>query len=199
MVHFKKFVDTPLRFFPLLIAYTLFNEILGFFILEFEEFSFFDQQKYNWHNIIIYNIYQVIFFAYVFWLYCQLERLKQHRTIIVICGLITFLAYFISLFFQDPFHTSLFYADTIGSLATILVILLHLKSLNKLTRFNLMVWINWGMLIFYLYLPFDVLNAYLNLDFYLENHLRLVLWVVVCVMYSLFTLGFIISKRIAFR
>ncbi len=199
LVYFKKFVDTPLRYFPLLIAYTLFNELLGYFIQHYEQYTFFEEAEYNFHNIIIYNIYQVIFFGYLFWLYYQLEKHRFYKRGILICGTATFLAYFISLFFQDPFHISLFYADTIGSLATVIIILLHFCRLEKVTRFNLMVWVNWGLLVFYLYLPFDVLNAYLNVDFYLEYHLRQVLWAVVAIMYSFFIIGFLVSKRVAFR
>ena len=199
LVYFKKYVDTPLRFFPLLIAYTLFNEALGYFIMSYEEFTFFEEDEYNWHNIIIYNIYQVVFFAYLFWLYHQLITSSTYKMIISIGGLLTILAYIFSAFIQDPFHTSLFYADTLGSVLIVLTIVLHFSTMKKLTRYNLMMWINLGMLIFYVYLPFDVLNAYLNEEFYLENNLRHILWVLIYIMYGLFMFGFIISKRSAFR
>lgn len=203
LINYKKFVDTPLRFFPLLIAYTLFNEILGYFILNFEEFSFFDQKEYHWHNVIIYNIYHMVFLAYLFWLYYKVVRAKMYRSIIGIGAFVTFLSYGISLFFQDALHSNLYYADCISSLVLLVIILLHFKKLKQskggVNRFNLMVWINWGLLVFNVFFPFYILNGYLNVDFYLEYHLRQVLWGVICVMYGLFTIGFLISKRNAFH
>ncbi|MEO0570361.1 MAG: hypothetical protein AAF039_01575 [Bacteroidota bacterium] len=203
LVHFKKFVDTPLRFFPLLIAYTLFNEVLGYFILHFEEFSFFDEKAYHWHNVIIYTIYHLLFLIYIFWLYYKLVTIKSHKKAIRLGVWITFASYGISILFQDPFHSNLYYADCIGCMATLMAILLHFKEIKRtnggINSYNLMVWINWGLLIFNLFFPFYILNGYLNVEFYLEYHLRQVLWVVISIMYSLFAIGFIISKRSAFR
>ncbi len=203
LVTFKKFVDTPLRFFPLLVAYTLFNEVLGYFIINYEEFSFFDEPEYQWHNVIIYNLYQLVFFGYVFWLYHKVVKIKTYRLTILIGAVVTALSYLVSLFFQDPLHSGLFYADCIGCLAVIIAIFLHFKELSKtnggINRYNLMVWINWGMLLFHCYFPYYILNGYLNVEFYLEYHLRQVLWVVVSVMYCFFIIGFLISKRRAFH
>lgn len=203
LANFKKFVDTPLRFFPLLIAYTLFNELLGYFILHFEEFSFFDKEEYNWHNIIIYNIYQFVFFGYLFWVYHEVIKPRKLKIVVKYLGIFTLLTYLASSFFQNPLHRSLYYADCFGSIASVAAVLIHFwwlrTSKRRVNRFNLMVWINYGILIFYLYLPFDILNAYLNVDFYLKYHLRQILWVVVSIMYSFFVVGFIISKRPAFQ
>lgn len=203
LINFKKFVDTPLRLLPLLIAYTLFNELLGYFVINFEEFSFFDEEEYNWHNVIIYNIYHLVFLAYIFWLYHEVLKNKTNKKTIKIGALVTFLCYAISLFFQDPFHSNLYYADCISCIVTIMGITLHFQEIKRtnggVNRYNLMVWINSGLLVFNLFFPFYILNGYLNVDFYLEYHLRQILWGVVSTMYLLFIIGFIISKRSAFR
>lgn len=203
LVHFKKFVDTPVRYFPLLIAYTLFNEVLGYFVINFEEFSFFDEEEYNWHNVIIYNIYHLVFLAYVFWLYREVVKSKIYKKAIKVGALITFLSYGVSLFFQDPFHSNLYYADCVGCVMTIMAIGLHFQEIKKsnggVNKYNLMVWIGSGLLIFNLFFPFYILNGYLNADFYLAYHLRQILWGVISIMYGLFIVGFLISKRSAFR
>ncbi|MEM1256907.1 MAG: hypothetical protein AAGH81_00150 [Bacteroidota bacterium] len=203
LVNYKKFVDTPLRFFPLLIAYTLFNEVLGYFIINYEEYSFFDEEAYNWHNVIIYNIYHLVFLGYIFWLYYKMVLNDRDKKMIKIGTLVTFLSYGVSVFFQDPFHSNLFYADCVGCAMTLMSITLHFKQIKGTGRgvnqFNLMVWINGGLLVFNLFFPFYILNGYLNVEFYLEYHLRQILWAVISVMYGLFTIGFIISKRSAFR
>ncbi|RNC89397.1 MAG: hypothetical protein ED555_07855 [Allomuricauda sp.] len=201
---FKKYFDTPLRFFPLLIAYTLFNEILGYFVLHFEEFSFFDSPEYSWHNVIIYNIYKLFFFGYLLWLYFKLFWKKSHKNLVRSFALLLGLGYAISLVFQDPFHTDLFYADSLACVFMITLILIHFKNLlesngSQPSRYNLMVWFGLGMLVFHLYFPFYLLNGYLNVDFFLDYQLRQVLWVIVCIMYGLFSIGFLISKRRAFR
>lgn len=201
--NYKKFVDTPLRFFPLLVAYTLFNEILGYFIINFKEFSFFDEEEYNWHNVIIYNIYHLLFLAYVFWLYYKVVKNKRNKKIIKIGALVTFLSYGLSVFFQDPFHSNMYYADCVSCIMTIIAIMIHLKEIKRtnggINRYNLMIWISWGLLVYSFYFPFYILNGYLNVDFFLGYHLRQVLWVVISIMYSFFIVGFIISKRSAFR
>ncbi len=203
LANFKKFVDTPLRFFPLLIAYTLFNEILGYFIINFEEFSFFEEEEYNWHNVIIYNVYQLVFFGYLFWLYHKVVKNQLYRKLIRITAILTFLSYTVSLFYQNPFHSSLYYADCVGCMAVSAAVLLHFNEIRQvnggINRYNLMVWINWGVLIFSVFFPFYILSGYRYVDFYLEYHLRQMLWVVICIMYGLFTIGFVVSKRKAFR
>ena len=203
LIYYKKFVDTPLRFFPLLIAYTLFNEALGFFILHFEEYSFFSQEEYNWHNVIIYNVYKLFFFGYLFWVYHSLLKRPNHLKLLKIGISICLIAYLINPFFLDPFHSDLYYADAIACFVLIVAILLHLKEIvllkGGINRFNLMIWIGTGLLVFSFYFPFYLFNGYLNVDFFLTYHLRQILWVLVCVMYGLFIIGFIISKRSAFR
>lgn len=203
LIYYKKYVDTPLRYFPLLIAYTLFNEILGYFVFHYEEYSFFKELKYHWHNVIIYNIYHLFFLGYIFWLYVKLVRNPFHKQLINGLIILTFLSYGVSLFFQDPFHSNLFYADVVGCITMILAIALHFRELKKtsggINRFNIMSWFGAGLLLFNCYFPFYILNGYLNAEFFITYQLRQILWVVVSVMYTLFIMGFVFSKRSAFR
>ena len=203
MITFKKFFDTPLRLFPLFLAYTFFNELLGYFILNFDDFSFFEEAAYSWHNVIIYNIYHVLLTSYLFWLYYKILRQGKHRRLLLALGLLTIMAYAVSLFFQDPFHSNLYYADTFCSLALLILIGCHFSELSKYSKKansrNLMVYIGAGFFLFNLYFPYYILNGYLNVDFFLKFQLRQVLWGVVTVMYTIFILGFLISKRAAFR
>ncbi|MET1260166.1 hypothetical protein ABV409_12515 [Flagellimonas sp. DF-77] len=203
MVTYRRFFDTPLRLFPIFIAYTFFNELLGYFIMHFEEFSFFEDEAYHWHNVIIYNIYHIIFHAYLFWVYFKLLKNRKHLTWFKRLVAMTVMAYGVSLFFQDPLHSNLYYADTLCSISMVIVIGCHFSELSKYSRaansHNLMVYFGAGFFLFNLYFPFYILNGYLNVDFFLDYHLRQVLWGVISVMYSTFTLGFFISKRAAFR
>jgi len=143
IVTFKKYFDTPLRFFPLLIAYTLFNELLGYFIITYEDFSFFNSPEYQWHNVIIYNIYNLFFYGYLLWVYYKLLKQRRQQDLIRIFAVILLLVYGVSLFFQDPFHSGLY--------------------------------------------------------FFLKFQLRQILWVIIAIMYSLFTIGFLLGKRNYFK
>ncbi|MEM6540217.1 MAG: hypothetical protein AAF634_03605, partial [Bacteroidota bacterium] len=62
--HYRKYFDTVLRYFPLIIAYTFFNELLGNVIRYNENFAFRTESTDS--NQIIYNIYIIIFFLFFF-------------------------------------------------------------------------------------------------------------------------------------
>lgn len=201
---YKKYFDTPLKFFPIYVAYVIFTELLGYFILNFEEFSFFSEEEYSWHNIIIFNVYQLIMLSFFFWLYLKFIHKKAHRKYVIIAIIITALSYLVSLFFQNPLHSSLYYADIMASFTLILCIALYFKErkwegkLDTL-QYSLMFWISLGLLIFHLIVPFLFLVGYVNYEVWKVYHFRQILWVLISVMYSLFTIGLIVSKRRAFR
>ena len=204
VVTYKKYFDTPLKFFPIYIAYVIFTEMLGYFIINFEEFSFFAEERYSWHNIIIYNVYQIVMLCFFFWLYLQLIHKRKHRKYIKIAIGLTALAYVVSLFFQDPLHSSLYYADILASYALILCIILYFKERKwagktASLKYSLMFWISLGLLAFHLFAPFLFLVGYLNFEIWQAYHFRKILWVLVSVMYALFTTGLLVSKRRAFR
>lgn len=200
LVTYKRFYDTPLGFFPLLIAYTFFNELLGFLVINFEAFSFFEETEYDWHNVIIYNIYSLFFYGYLYWVYYSVLKSRIHRKLVITFAVLTYTAYAISLFYQDPFHSGLFYADCLNSILINTLIIIHYRKLKTLnvtqpSKYNLMVWFNAGIFLFHLYYPFYLLNGYLNVDFFLTYEFRKILWAVVCVMYLLFTIGFLLNNR----
>ncbi|GGG51561.1 hypothetical protein GCM10011414_21440 [Croceivirga lutea] len=203
LVTYKRFYDTPLGFFPLLIAYTFFNELLGFLVINFEAFSFFEETENDWHNVVIYNIYSLFFYGYLYWVYHGVLKSKKHRKLVKVFAIITYVGYAVSLLFQDPFHSDLYYAECLNSILINTLIVIHFRKLKKLnvvqpSKYNLMVWFNAGMFLFHLYYPFYLLNGYLNVDFFLTYELRKILWIVVSIMYLLFTVGFLLNKRRAF-
>ncbi|NKI33083.1 hypothetical protein [Croceivirga thetidis] len=200
LVTFKKYFDTPLKIFPLLIAYTFFNEILGYFVLFYEEFSFFDEEEYSWHTVIIYNIYDIFFYTYLYWLYYKLLKDAKNRLLVKVFAAITLVAVLISLFFQDPFHSGLYFANCLACIFIIIIISLHFQQLYRLnktqpSRYNHMIWFNIGMLVFHFFYPFYVLNGYHNVEFFLEYNLRLILWWAISIMYVFFIIGFLLGKR----
>ena len=79
VIRYRRYFDTPLKFFPILIIYTFFTELLGYFIKYNDEFQFFSDARYSWHNVVIFNIYQLVFFLFFFEVYRKLFDDQQMK------------------------------------------------------------------------------------------------------------------------
>ncbi|WP_435623104.1 hypothetical protein [Flagellimonas sp.] len=202
MLNYKKFFDTALKHFPLLIAYTFFNELLGGFIRYNESFAFFSETTTT--NQIIYNIYIVIFFLYFFYVYRKVIDSPKFNGIIKWGSLVMILAYIINSFFQDPFFSDLIYANTVGSWLLVFCGIVYFKKLSppfswNWDKHNLMFWITISLMVFYFFFPILFLIGYLHYETWVMYELKVVLRVLITVMYALFCIGFIVSRRKAFR
>ena len=200
--HYKKYFDTALRYFPLIIAYTFFNELLGNFIRYNENFAFFPKTTNS--NQIIYNIYIVIFFSYFFSTFYTLISNKIFKVIIGIASFITLLSYIINSFYQNPLKSDLIYSNAIGSWTLLICCTLYFLGLKpsfqwQSDKYNLMVWIAFGLIVFYLFFPHLFLVGYSRLDLWEKYNLRTILKILIVIMYTFFCIGFIISRRRAFR
>ncbi|MEO0505023.1 MAG: hypothetical protein AAF090_02640 [Bacteroidota bacterium] len=203
MIRFKRYDDTVLKHLPIFIIYTFFTELLGYFIKFHEDFQFFSAEGTDWHNVIIFNIYQVVTFAYFFWVYYKVCLLQENKRRIKFLAIGTFSSYFISLFFQDPFHIGLYYADLVGSLSLVVIIILYFMEKTKKTvkypvMNNLMFWVSLGLLVFYCLFPFVQLIGYTKYEIWVEYHFQTVLSILIVTMYILFNIGFIFGKKKAF-
>src|SRR6056297_1353308 len=78
IITYQKYFDTQFKYLPAIIAYTLLNEILGYFIRYYPEFSFFPNLKDARVNEIIYNIYDLIFFPFFYYAYWQLVENEKY-------------------------------------------------------------------------------------------------------------------------
>lgn len=204
VLFYKKYFDTALRYFPLLIAYTFFNELLGYFIRFKEGFAFFSNPKYLNANDIIYNIYTIIFFGYFYYVYWSLiDNEKDKKKIKVLAGL-TVLAFIINSFFLNPFTINLYHATSICSWILVYIIALYFKDkairlFGNGEKHNLAYWISLGLLIFYSILPLLFIIGFNNYQLYDALYLKTVLRILIVTMYSIFCYGFVVSRRRAFR
>ncbi len=205
IVHYRNYFDTPLKYFPVYLMYTFLTELLGYFISFHDSFQFFSDERYNWHNVIIFNIYSVITFPFFYYIYWRVLKNEKHRKWVKHGTVISMSVYVISLFFQDPFHMNLYYADLVASMVLLTIIGLYFKE-KKNEGFspyplkdNLMFWISLGLAVFHIFFPYLFLIAYEVPEIWAEYQLRQVLKVLILFMYGTFMLGFIISKRKAFR
>ena len=202
ILFYKKYFDTELKYFPLLIAYTFFNELLGYFIRYTSGFSFFPEEEYLNANDIIYNIYALVFFSFFYFLYWKLSKRRKNW---ILCGSVLVLFSFIlNCFYQNPFLQSLYYSISLASLFLLTIVILYFfdsKSNLKwlLQKHNLMFWVSLGLGVFYLFFPVIYLIGFKNYELWQQLHLRTLLRILIVVMYVFFSIGFIISRRRAFR
>lgn len=202
MLNYKKFFDTALKHFPLLIAYTFFNELLGSFIRYNESFAFFPETTNS--NQIIYNIYIVVFFLYFFNVYRKMIEDIKIKKFIKWGSVIMLLAYLINSFFQNPFMSDLIYANAIGSWLLVAWGVIYLKNLDPPYKWNrdkrnLMFWTTVSLIVFYFFFPILFLVGYLHFETWVLYKFKLVLKVLITLMYALFCIGFIASHQKSFR
>lgn len=201
---YRKYFDTALKYFPIIIAYTFFNEVLGYLVRNFDEITFFNNLKYSNVNEIIYNIYAVVFFAFFYLVYWRLITNSKYKKWIVSAAILTLIAYVISAIYQNPIETNLYYAIAVGSWSLIFCIILYFKDKkdNEIALFqpyNLMFWISLALFIFYLIFPILYIIGYTIYDVWVAYNLRAVLRVLIFTMYSLFIIGFLKGRRRAFK
>jgi len=203
ILKYRRYFDTVLKYFPILIAYTFFNELLGYFIRYYPNYSFFSDLPKQADNDIIYNIYDLVYFGFFYFVYWQLNSNLKYKKWIKIAAVIAFLSYFVSVFFQNPFAISLYYATSLSS--WILVFCIVLYFLDKYSNgeklilvSNLIFWISLGQLIFYTFFPIIFITGFLYFDLWLEYNLITILRIFIVIMYTIFIIGFIKSSRKAF-
>ena len=200
LVYYRRYFDTVLKYFPILIAYTFSNELLGYLVKTYSQFSFYDDLRFSAFNEILYNIYAVVSFAFFYFVYWKLIKNKKLRKLIFIGSVLALLSYVISLFFQNPVDTNLFYATAIGSWVLVFCIILYFldkfDNQQKLIQpYNLMFWVSLALLVFYSALPILFIIGYTNYEIWENYQLKTVLRIFIIIMYSTLTIGFFKGTR----
>lgn len=201
---YKRFFDTPLQYLPMLIIYTFFTELLGYFIKFSDEYQFFSEERYNWHNVVIFNIYQLVFFLFFFRVYQKVIKDTAAKKWISGGGLACILIYFANALGQNPLHEQLTYAHIVVSLMLVTVLVVyfrekHLEENQISLKYNLMFWVSMGLLIFYTIFPLILMAYKLNLNLGTYIYLRPILICTIVAMYACIITGLLVAKRKAFR
>ncbi|MDO1513799.1 hypothetical protein Q2T41_14150 [Maribacter confluentis] len=204
LASYRKYYDTVLKYFPIIIAYTFFNEVLGYLVRTYDEISFFQNVQYSNFNDVIYNIYALIFFAFFYRVYWQLIHNKRYKKYIFSFFFIFLIAYIVSTFFQNPLETNLYYALAISSWLLVICIVLYFKDKKELDEdiyqaHNLMFWVSLALFIFYSIFPVIYVIGYTQYEIWVKYDLRSLLNVLIVIMYTLFIFGFLKSRKLAFR
>ncbi len=198
--YYKKYFDTALRYFPVLIAYTFFNELLGHLIRYSDDFAFLPDKTFA--NDIIYNIYDLFYYGFYFFVFWSLAKKPKHRLVIKIIAFSILGIYIINSFFQNPMQISLYYARSLTSVTLAICAVLYWFSKEEWNwgteKYNLMFWVSLGLFIFHIIFPFLFLTGYLRSEIWYKYNFQTILRISVVIMYCFFCTGFIISRRRAF-
>ncbi len=205
IVSYRKYFDTTLKYFPIILAYTFFNELLGVLIRDSQQFQIIFIDQYRYHNIIIYNIYYVVFFLYFTYVYVNSLNNRKHQKIIKIGGLVYFASCVANALVQDFIIYPQLYAFLCGSILLIVCLSLYFIKLRRENhfqylpnKFNLLFWVSLGLIVFYgFYTPVKALRSidyHTYLTYFRTPHLLMI-----AIMHIFFCIGFVKSKRRAFR
>ena len=202
LVRFSRYYDTPLRFLPLLLAYTLLTETIGALIRDTQEYSLFVEEHFLNNNWLIFNLYTLVEFAFFFWVYHNYLTAYKIRWLKP-AGLTLFvLASLVNAWLYDFRTVSQVFAYWASGLVLGLFALLYLiQEFGHAPRGapwrNLLVWLSLGFSVFNLvyipvsYLRFQVVHA--NMPYY--SWIRPVHLSAIYIMYGCFVLGLIIMDR----
>ncbi len=197
LIRYRMYYDSVLKYFPIIITYTLLSELLGFFIKDFDSFQIIYQEAYYNANYFIFNIYDLVFFCYFYYLFWRVCSLKGHKRFIKYGAMVYLVSALVNPFFQNVYIFPQVFASTIGSIILVMAILLYFKEVwKKEKRQHVMLWIGAGLLIFNLFFPpISILGIY-NTSIYVDFGLRKIHYFAIAIMYSCFIIGFWRMKRI---
>ena len=201
---YKKYYDTPLRYLPILLMYTLLTELVGTIIRDNAEYSIHLTEFYYNNNWLIFNIYSLIFFFYFLYLYRTYLKAPFWKSLSWIGTGMFILASGINALIDDFRIFSQIYAYTVGALMLIVLSWAYLRQQYRKRNLmplksNLLVWISAGVLLFHVgYLPIKYIRSGVAKLEMVQSMLSLIrpihLGLIVC-MYGCFLIGFLLMRR----
>lgn len=200
IVKYKNYFDTALKYLPILIGYTLITEILGLLIRDYDDIQIVYIEGYSFYNNLIFNIFDIVFFLYFFYVYWGTINNKLFKKVIKLGAIFFILISCINPFFQDFVLFPQIWASSLGSTVLIACILFYFRQLRSNTQNSyhrdLLFWISIGFLVFYTFYPFILLTGYFDPELYQKLYIRRILHLLIAIMYSCIILGFVLMKRI---
>lgn len=195
---YPRYFDTPMRYFPVLLMYTLATEILGVLTIEYNEISLFVNDLFRNYNWLIYNIYLILFTLYFVHVYYQVIQKTGHRRLIL-----TAAGGFLFICALNPLFQSFRYEMQLasylsGSAVLVLASVLYLihrkaRSGRWFSDRDLLSWVGVGLAIFYAgFIPVTLIRNYNSL-YQIANPIviRIVLQGLIMIMYGCIIIGFL--------
>ncbi len=200
---YGKYFDTAFKYLPIIIAYTVINELLGYFLLYYPSFRVFLDFQDSQTNHIIYNIFDLIYFPFFYYVYWKLITNSQYKKIIFMGAILVFTGYLINSFFRNPMNYGLLYAYAIASAFLIFSIVLYYfdkrhKKINFFQPYNLVFWVSIALVIFFTFSPFLLLFGFHNPDVWYKLKFQTIHHFLIILQNILFIIGFIKCRKRAF-
>lgn len=203
IIRYPKYYNTPLKYFPIFILYTITNETLGMYVIRHKEFSLFLSDFYTNNNWLIFNIYNKFINLYFFYIFSSFINRQKYKKIILYGGGLYILASLINPFLEDFMLHPQTYAYLIGGITIIISVILYFKnhkveSQSIFGSRDILSWIGAGLLLFYLgYLPIKIIRNYNILNNLIEpSYIRTIHYGLIIIMYTFITIGFMRMKRV---
>jgi len=199
---YPRYYDSPLKYFPILLMYTLLNETFGALIYKSEQIRLIFSDFFSFYNWAIYNIYGIIFYLYFFYVYwCYISN-KSHKKLIIYASSLYVITSIANPFFQNFILESQLYSYILGALFLICIGFLYFFDLKTkydkwFLKKDLLSWLSLGVIIFYVgYIPIKIFRHYEVFDTPEEaTFIRNIHWGLILAMYGCFVLGFLLMRR----
>ncbi len=199
ILRYRRYFDSLLKYLPILIGYTLLSESLGYFIRVNDELQIVYLEGYSFYNHLIFNIFDIIFFLYFYFVYWNAIQNNGFKKLIKYGAALFIIGSLVNPFFQDPMLIPQMIGSSIGSLVLVLCTIMYSIELKSRTNIpfyrNLLFWISLGLFIFYLFYPLVLTVGYFNYELYQKLYMRQFHYLLIALMYSCFILGFIFMRR----
>ena len=108
---YRLYYDSVLKYFPIIIAYTLIAEVLGGLIAKNDDLQIVYLEGYSFYNQLIFNIFDFIFFLYFFYVFWKIT-LNAHYGRLITYGAIAFV---VSSIINPFFHGLTLYPQMLAS------------------------------------------------------------------------------------
>ncbi|WP_149304108.1 hypothetical protein [Pareuzebyella sediminis] len=202
LYRYSKYFDTKLKYLPIIFIYTFLNEMLGSLIFEYPEYRFFGSDALAFYNMVIYNIYNVIFCLYFFRIYTFYLDNEKIKIGIQYASIAFLIVATLNPFYEDFVTSSQTATYVVGGLIILVCSTLYLRQIfttkNEIPWKNdLLFWISLGLFVFYAgYLPIKILRFYHSIYNITEGtHVRLTHLSLIVIMYLLIIIGFLRMRR----
>jgi len=198
MARYRLYYDSLLKYFPIILAYTLLTEVLGILIREYDNFQIIYSEKYHFANYLIYNIYDLVFFLYFYLIFRKRIENSNYKNIIKYCISIYIGASLINPFFENVLIFPQIYASTIGSIILIICIIMYFHDSSETNRKKgrLLKWISIGLLLFNLFYPIIMIAGKYNYELYQKYNFQQIHYCLIVIMYTCFIIGFLRMRRL---
>lgn len=194
---YRWYYDGILKYFPIILGYTLLSEILGYLVHEFDHFQIVGSEQYHYANNLIFNIYDIVFFLYFYYIFWKVIQKASYKSSVKIGAIIYLVSIVINTFLENALIFPQVYASTIGSVILVMCIVLYFKEIKsqELEINSLLVWVSVGLLIFNLLFPPIMIMGHFEYEAYKKLHLRQLHYLLIVAMYSSICIGLITLGR----